>query len=157
MTGAAPQFPLNPAGDNIAEKDPDNNLTTFQLDKNANTVATVDPLGNKSTQTFDGVNNPVTSVDRDGRNITNTYDPGNRLSSQLWIAANGARADSLAFTYDKNDNTLTAANSNGAYTFTPALANFVTSQTDPFGKTLTFTPDADYDVGQVGASPRRQP
>src|SRR5260370_10114698 len=44
MTGAVTGFTLNPAGDTIAEKDPDNNITAFQLDKNANTVATVDPF-----------------------------------------------------------------------------------------------------------------
>jgi YD repeat-containing protein len=64
----------------------------------------------------------------------------------------GAQADSLAWTYDKNDNTLTASNVNGTYTFTPDAANFVTSQTDPFAKTLTFTPDADYNVTQIADS-----
>jgi RHS repeat-associated protein len=122
------------------------------VDKNANVVATTDPFGNKSTQTFDGDNNPLVSVDRDGNKITNTWDPGNRLSSQLRVAPNGAQSDSLAWTYDKNDNTLTASNVNGTYTFTPDPANFITSQTDPFAKTLTFTPDPDYNVTQISDS-----
>jgi RHS repeat-associated protein len=151
-TGAVTKFTLDPAGNLIAEQDPDKNLTAFQLDKNANVVATVDPFGNRSTQTFDGDNNPVTRVDRDGRKITNTWDPGNRLTAQLWLAPNGAQADSLAWTYDKNDNMLTASNVNGGYTFTPDPANFVTSQADPWAKTLTFTPDADYNVVGVADS-----
>src|SRR5262249_25379234 len=120
-----------------------------QLDKNSNVLVTTDPFGNKSTQTWDGDNNPLVSIDRDGNKITNTWDPGNRLSSQLLLAANGAQADAKTFVYDKNDNMTSAANVNGSYTFTPDSANFVTQQTDPWGKTLTFTPDADYNVTQV--------
>jgi RHS repeat-associated protein len=66
------------------------------------------------------------------------------------VAADGVTVNNLlTYTYDENNNLLTAADSHGAYTMTYDAVNRMHSQQEPFGLALTFTYDATDNRTQV--------
>ena len=74
---------------------------------------------------------------------TSLYDSDGRLLSQTWYNTSDVVVNTESFTYDRDGNTLTAADDNGTYTMTYDALNRLTSAQEPFGTTLTYTYDAD--------------
>src|SRR5205823_274091 len=62
-------------------------------------------------------------------------------TSDNWVVS-GSTVNTLTYSYDNNDNMLTAANNAGTYTMTYDALDRVTVTQEPFGLTLTATYDA---------------
>src|SRR5262249_48282603 len=75
------------------------------------------------------------------RRIDNTYDADNRLTKANWVVS-GSTVNTLTYTYDANDNMLSAANYSGTETMSYDALTRVTATQEPFGLTLTGTYDA---------------
>src|SRR5262249_33027020 len=94
--------------------------------------------------------NLTTTTDRDGRRRDLTYDDDGRLTSGTWHASDGITVlDALTYTFDADGNVLTAANHVGTYTMTYDDDGRTSTQTDPFGLTLTFAYDAAGNVSSA--------
>ena len=78
-----------------------------------------------------------------GQRIAHGYDILNRETTEAWYAVGGGGAvNLLTFTYDTNNNLLTAANSAGTVTRTYDALDRPASGRDVFGTALTYTYDA---------------
>ena len=109
-------------------------------------VDRIDPLNQHTTFAYNAVNLLTSRTDRNGRRLDFAYDAADRLTAQTWFNdGGGAAVNTLTYSYDNNDNLLTARESEaggGAYTFTYDALNRTTTQQDLHGATLTFTYDA---------------
>jgi RHS repeat-associated protein len=112
----------------------------------------MNPLGNSGYLAYNADSQVTQQVDADGRAINDTYDPGGRLTSEIWLGANGSQTDALTYTFDHADNLTVAGDNYGSYTFTLDSANRATRQVDPFNLTLNFTQDHNGNVTQVSDS-----
>jgi RHS repeat-associated protein len=151
-TGASTTEAYNALGQVTQVTDPDNNVTRMLYDQDGRQVGTIDPLGHFSFQVYNQNGQTVQRVDRDGRTINDSYDPAGRLTTEVWLGANGAQADSLGWQYDAANHVTRASNSYGSYAYTLDPANRLTQQTDPFNLTLTITQDPNGNVTQVNDS-----
>jgi RHS repeat-associated protein len=71
-----------------------------------------------------------------------SFDNADRLTGETWRNAGGTLVNTQTFTLDSNSNLLTAADANGAYTFSYDALDRVSTQAGPFGLSLTFGYDA---------------
>jgi RHS repeat-associated protein len=138
-------------------------VTTTLYDANGNVTGVIDAVGNRSTFVFDALNRKTQEIDpannsltyaydaagrltsqtdRLGRRENYSYDAGNRLTGASWLAVGGSTADTFTFTYDADNNQLTAANGAGTYTLTYDALDRVQTTQQPFGFGQTFTYDA---------------
>jgi RHS repeat-associated protein len=121
--------------------DADGNTTTWVHDA-ANRVTTqTDPTGANTTYSYDAANRLLSTTDRLGRRIDTGYDADNRQTSQNWYANGGGFLQTLTWTYDAAGRMLTAQSPGGNYTFGYDANNRVTSSSEPFGASLTFSYD----------------
>src|SRR5262249_43891512 len=128
-------------GNIISITDPVGNVTTFVFDNANRETQLTDPFNHSSTLAYDLGNRLTSATDRDSRRIDNTFDADNRLTKANWIAS-GSTVNTLTYTYDANDNLLSAANYSGTETMSYDALNRVTVTQEPFGLTLTATYDA---------------
>jgi YD repeat-containing protein len=151
-TGTSTTEAFNAVGQVTQVTDPDSNVTRLLYDQDGRQVGAIDPLGHFSFTVYNPDSQPTQQVDPDGRVINDSYDPAGRLTTEVWLGANGAQADSLAWQFDAANNITSASNSYGSYTYTPDAANRLTQQTDPFNFTLTVTQDPSGNVTQLNDS-----
>jgi YD repeat-containing protein len=119
------------------------NTTQWVYDSDGRQVAQIDPQAHVSTQAYDADGHLTQVVDRLGRTDTSAYDDAGRLQTEKWYAAGASQPyNTKSYTYDANDNLLTAGDSNGSYTRGYDPLNQVTSVADPFGVTLSYAYDA---------------
>jgi RHS repeat-associated protein len=147
--GNLTQTGFNADGQVTAVTDPDTNTTSFGYDQAGNQIVSADPLGRVTVTTFDADNRVASVTDRLGRKRLNSYDPDGRLLSETWKNADGSTADTRNYTYDQAGNVLTAGNGFGSYVYTYDNAGRRQTQTDPFGKLLTYGYDNDGRVTSV--------
>jgi YD repeat-containing protein len=140
---------FNADGEVTAVTDPDTNTTTSGYDQAGNQIVSADPLGRVTVTTFDGDNRVASVTDRLGRKRLDAYDPDGRLLSETWKNADGSTADTRSYTYDQAGNVLTAGNGFGSYVYTYDNAGRRQTQTDPFGKLLTYGYDPNGNVTSV--------
>jgi len=107
-----------------------------------------DPAGKATTTTYDAAGRVSAVTDRDGRQMVYGYDDGDRNTSIVWKSAAGATVNLQTFTYDDNDNLLTAADSSGTVSYTYDELNRVKSYASVFGEVMTYSYDADSRVTQ---------
>ena len=74
--------------------------------------------------------------------MTYSYDADQRELGETWKAYGGSVTDVKTFTYDNVGNQLTAADYNGAYTYTYDADNRVSTVAEPFGLSMTFSYNA---------------
>jgi YD repeat-containing protein len=101
-----------------------------------------DPLTKNVTYAYDGNSRLTSRTDRLGRRRDYVYDSEGRVLTETWVNSGGGTADTQTYTYDAHGNVLTAANGNGAYTFSYDTLDRVTAVEQPFGQRLTFVYDA---------------
>ena len=134
---------LNAAGETASVTDAVGNQTRYIYDSLGRQTVTIDPLGNRTTTTYDSASRVSTVTDADGREQVFHYDAADRLTAATWLAYGGATVNLQTFTYDNDNNQLTAADYSGTYTNGYDAQDRLTSQTDPLGLTLTY----QYDTG----------
>jgi RHS repeat-associated protein len=117
------------------------NRSTFAYDALNRRTQETDPLNKSLTYAYDAISRLTSQTDRLGRLRNFSYDAGNRLTGETWVAG-GSTVETRTFTYDANNNQLTAANGNGAYTLTYDALDRVKTTQQPFGFGMTFTYDA---------------
>jgi RHS repeat-associated protein len=131
------------AADNpLAVTDSVNNITTFQYDLLSRVTQRTDPLNHSSTYAYDLVDNLTSVTDRDGRIRILGYDALNRLTTEYWRTGGPTPSANFTFSYDAQDNMLTAQNNNGNYTMAYDALGRQTSVQEPFSLILTATYDA---------------
>jgi RHS repeat-associated protein len=123
--------------------DPAGNTTAYTYDPLNRKIKETDPLGNITSYTYDALGLLQSVTDPLGRGEAFVYDSFHRLTTETWKTATGYVAQTLAYSYDADNNLLTASNANGKYTFTYDALNREVSVQEPFGAALTFT----YDIG----------
>src|SRR5262249_53331396 len=101
-----------------------------------------DPAGKSSTVAYDAAGRMTSQTDRLGRRKDFTYDDDNRQTGEAWVASGGGTVNRVTYTYDAGNNLLTAADQRGTITKTYDDLGRVKTQTDVWGKLLTFTYDA---------------
>jgi RHS repeat-associated protein len=69
----------------------------------------LNPSDHTTSYQYDLSGNLIEKTDRDGRVTEYTYDARNRLTEEQWYSAGSTLTDTLTYTYDDNDNLLTAA------------------------------------------------
>jgi RHS repeat-associated protein len=159
---------IDPLGRTIGNVDALGNVTLSALDPNGNVRMVTDPDGNEThylrdrlgrvTQTntplrtecdvYDAAGRVTQITDADGRVIQYSYDAGDRLTGEVWKNASGVTVNVVTYSYDNNDNLLTAADYNGTLTYTYDALDRVQSYTNVFGQTLTYAYDANDNVTQ---------
>ena len=101
-----------------------------------------DPLGHSVVTTYNSAVLVASITDRLGRSQNFSYDADNRVVSNVWKNASNQVVDTLSYGYDTTGNLTSASNNNGGYTRVYDVLGQVSSQTDPFGVTLTISHDA---------------
>jgi len=117
--------------------DPVGNTTGWQYDPDNRQAVTTDPLGNHTTVGYDAASRELLVTDRNGRSQTLGYDNADRVTSDVWRSSGGAIVDTLGYTRDPNGNVTLATDNAGGYSRTIDALDRVSSETDPFGLTLT--------------------
>ena len=84
----------------------------------------------------------TSATDRIGQRIAYSYDLLNRETGETWYNAGGTQVNTLTFTYDANDNLLTAANNTARSTMTYDALDRTSTVLAPFGAVLTYGYDA---------------
>src|SRR5262245_17477743 len=74
------------------------------------------------------------------------------LSTEVWKNEQGATVNTITYTYDENNQLLTAGDNNGTYTFTYDPLGRMATQQDPWGNTLTFGYDLEDHLATVDDS-----
>jgi RHS repeat-associated protein len=148
LRGGYTQQGYDGAGGTTAVTDSVGNTTGYVNDALGRQSVATDPAGAKTTTTYDAAGNVSTITDRDGRQQVFHYDSANRLTAETWLSSGGVTVNLLTYTYDNNDNQLTAADYNGTITSSYDALNRLTAQTDVFSLALTYSYDASSRVTQ---------
>jgi RHS repeat-associated protein len=148
LRGGYTQTGYDGAGGTTAVTDSVGNTTVYVNDRLGRQSVATDPTGARTTTTYDAAGNVSTVTDRDGREQVFHYDNANRLTAATWLSSAGVTVNLLTYTYDSNNNQLTAADYNGTITSGYDALNRLTSQTDVFGLALTYQYDASSRVTQ---------
>jgi RHS repeat-associated protein len=143
--------------------DPRSGSTVVVYDANDNVTTVIDPVGNRTTFVYDAANRRTQATNPLNKNTTYAYDVAHRLTSmtdrlgrrrdfgydeldrnttEKWYAAGGSLVQTLTYTYDANNNLLTAQDPDGLYTLTYDPLDRVDTVKAPFSQVLTFTYDA---------------
>ena len=96
---------------------PVGNQTQWQYDALNRQILEIDPLYNISTMAYDAVDRVTSATDKNGQRIAYSYDLLNRETGETWIIGTITQ-NLLTFTFDPNNNMLTAANNTGTITRT---------------------------------------
>ena len=131
------------ANDNLyTVSDPNNQTTTFNHNYKDLLENIINPLSNQTS--FDYYQNGMLSnkEKQNFHSITYTYDNLNRLQS-----IGGATVGN--FTYDNNDNVVSANNSNGSITYTYDGLNRITSTTDFYGNVVSYSYDQSGNITTI--------
>lgn len=127
--------------------------TTYAYDAHLNRTDTIDPAGNDTHSTYDSAGNVLTQTDPSGVTVTYTYDSMGHRTSQTWPSGiatlwsyqvGGVVTNNLQTVTTMNGTTVT-----GVTTYTygdPAHPSDATTITDPDGRAVTLTYDADGNV-----------
>jgi RHS repeat-associated protein len=140
--------------------DASGNATSFVVDALNQVLVTIDAKGNKTTNTYDVDERLTATLDRDGRQKLYGYDNADRLTTETWKDSNNNTVNTKNYTYNEDNQVLTAGDQNGTYTDTYDNLTRLATQQNPFGQTLTYTYDAadhptgvaDSAGGSVGSS-----
>ncbi len=84
----------------------------------------------------------TSATDRIGQRIAYNYDLLNRETGESWYNAGGTQVNTLTFTYDADNNLLTAANNTARSTMAYDALDRTGSVQAPFGAVLTYSYDA---------------
>ena len=147
----------------VTTTDPLGFATTLVLDAVGNQTALIDASGNRTTSVYDALNRQVEQGLPTGGTVTMAYDAGSRLVSETdalgrrqdygydganrlltdtWRNNSGTVVNLQTHSYDAVGNELTAADQNGASTYTYDALDRVSSVQEPFSLTLTYGYDA---------------
>ncbi len=121
---------LDAAGNLTSLTDADNYTTTFAYDALNRKTSETDSLGHTSTFAYNQVGMLTSTTDRIGQRIDYSYDDAGRMVTETWFNSSGTQVAQLTFTYDNNNNMLTASNSDSSYQFKYDALNRVTSVND---------------------------
>jgi len=121
--------------------DPVNNVTQWLYDALDRKVQEFDPLSNSGTFAYDAADRMTSATDRIGQRIAYSYDLLNRETGETWYNAAGTSVNNLTFTYDANDNLLTAVNNAATNTMAYDALDRTSSVQAPFGAVLTYSYD----------------
>jgi YD repeat-containing protein len=106
--------------------DPDGNTTSYTYDALCRLVQETDPLGHSEYYQYDLSGNLTETIDRDGRVTEYTYDALDRETHEYWYASQTAAEsdpnhtnaeDTFSYTYDLNNDLLTASDASSTYTY----------------------------------------
>ena len=124
------------------------NTTTFTYDRDGRQVGSIDPLGKTTATTYDAAGRMTSFTDANGRVTTYQYDNvGNELA-ETWRVGNTI-PNVQSFSYDADDNKLTASDGNGRIAYTYDSLDRVATRTDTFGVKLLYQYDKDNNVTSV--------
>jgi RHS repeat-associated protein len=129
--------------------DPVNNVTQWFYDELSRKIEELDPLSNVAAYAYDAADRVTSVTDFIGQKVTYGYDLLNRETGESWFNAAGTATDTLTFTYDPNDNTLTASNNATTNTMAYDALDRITAVQAPFGARLTYSYDAADNRTQV--------
>jgi RHS repeat-associated protein len=130
------------ANDNlVALTDPVNNQTQWQYDALDRKTQETDPLSNSGTYAYDAGDRLTSATDRNGQRIAYSYDLLNRETGESWYNSSGTQVNALTFSYDPNNNLLTAAKNTATNTMSYDALDRLSSVQVPFGAVLTNTYD----------------
>ncbi|MEX0676768.1 MAG: RHS repeat-associated core domain-containing protein [Pirellulales bacterium] len=121
-----------PTGELHTLADPNQNLTTWNIDNLGRVTGEIDPLGESKSFEYDAIGNPTQLVDRIGRVTTYAYDALNRMTSERWfvsLAYMETPLRTLSFGYDLAGNLTSASDPSAGYTFLPDNLNRLKSAT----------------------------
>jgi RHS repeat-associated protein len=121
--------------------DPVGNQTQWQYDALNRQTLETDPLSKISTMAYDAVDRVTSATDRNGQIINYSYDLLNREIGETWIIGTITQ-NLLTFTYDPNNNLLTAANNTGTITRTYDALDRLSTTKDMFSTLVTSSYDA---------------
>lgn len=130
------------AGRLVSLTDPVNNVTSWGYDAANRKTSETDPFSKVKNYTYDDANRLSKITDRLGRERVFGYDAADRLTSETWNAKGGSFLQQHLFTYDANDNLLTATDPDGNYTITYDDLNRADTVVAPFGINFDFGYDA---------------
>ena len=130
-------------GNLISYTDPDGNTTKYIYDQDNRQIVSIDPFGARTTTAYDIAGNTTSVTDGDNRQTTYAYDNNNRLVSETSRNSGGSVTNTQTYTYDNNGNNLTAADGNGTITYTYDALNRVSTETDVWGLTTTYSYNAN--------------
>jgi RHS repeat-associated protein len=140
--GGVPQTVLDGSGATRLVVDAVGNETRYVVDGDGRQSVEFDPLGKALTTSYDAVGRATKVVDRLGREDDFNYDAGDRLTLAVWKNASGTTVNLLTYTFDNDNNLLSAADHNGTVTYGYDELNRARSYTNVFGQVLTYTRDA---------------
>ncbi len=122
--------------------DASNNRSTFVYDALNRESVQIDALGKRTTATYDAVGHVTSIEDALGRRRNSFYGAAGQKVMERWTNPDTVDSNLLAYSYDANENVLTAGDNNGTYTFSYDALNRKTVQQGPYGVTMTATYDA---------------
>ena len=133
----------------IALKDANENITSFEYDRNNRLVKEIRPMGEETTYQYDGVGNLIQKLDAKNQKTEYGYDDAGRLTEVRNYEASDhvTPVKTVSFTYDKMDNLKTYDDSvtSAAYTYDDVYRK--TSESVDYG---TFTLGYSYSYNKNG-------
>jgi RHS repeat-associated protein len=140
------------AGRPISLTDSVGNTTMWQYARNGNVTDQIDPNASTVTWTYNGDNQVTARTDELGRSESFSYDAVGQLTTELWKNSSGTAVDTFTYSYDANNNMLTATDNAGTYTLTYDALDRLATQTDIWALTMTFSYDAANNLTGVADS-----
>jgi RHS repeat-associated protein len=137
---------LDGSGQLRALTDPVGNEWKYLYDSLGRQTVSIDPLGKATTTSYYADGQVSTVTDRDGRQMLYSYDNGDRTTQVVWKDSGGTAVNTQTYSFDDNDNLLTAHDSAGTVAYSYDERDRVKSYTNVFGQVLNYSRDAD---GQV--------
>jgi RHS repeat-associated protein len=136
-------------GNETSMTDADSNVTTWSYNADNLVTKETDPNSSTITYLYDKDSELTSMTDQDHRVTTYAYDNDGNLTGESWFNSSGTLTELQTWAYDAAGDMTIAAAPAGTYTMSYKAADLLTSVQEPFGLSLTFGYDADYNRTSV--------
>lgn len=123
--------------------------TVYIYDKAGNIVSKPTTSGSEVKYGYNALNLCTEIINGRNQKTKYKYDKAGRVIEEIKLDQDGNAVNTIKYSYDKNGNVLSASDNSGVITRTFDELNRVTSYTDTFGETITYSYDLEGNISKI--------